>query len=272
MTTLKHCPGYPSPFAALVDKSVVTAYPNDKFRVEWGPIFHRGRLDGTAQVLCIGQDPAAHETFVRRILVGEAGQRVQGFLKKIGITRHYVMINASLYSEYGSGAAITNHVESSPDVAAERAPWIAAILAPKKVKLVLLFGGQAKACWTNYTAAHGGAPAGGAVVELAHPTSDSYGADGPQKLVDSWNNALKLIEPAPFHDVTPDFTQYAVATYTAQVTEIPDFDLPAGLPTWMRALDTWAVRPDPAKVPDPSPPTPYKRAHLLVTVPATEIP
>ena len=44
-------------------------YPLDQFRVEWGPIFHRGRLDGSARVLIIGQDPAQHEAVVRRILV-----------------------------------------------------------------------------------------------------------------------------------------------------------------------------------------------------------
>ena len=59
-------------------------YPLDSFRVEWGPIFHRGRLDGSARVLVIGQDPATHETVTRRILVGEAGQRVQGLLARLG--------------------------------------------------------------------------------------------------------------------------------------------------------------------------------------------
>ncbi len=33
----------------------------DQFRVEWGPIFLRGRLDGPARVLVIGRDPAQHE-------------------------------------------------------------------------------------------------------------------------------------------------------------------------------------------------------------------
>jgi len=30
--------------------------------------------------------------------VGEAGQRVQGFLSRLGIDRSYVMVNAFLYS------------------------------------------------------------------------------------------------------------------------------------------------------------------------------
>ena len=62
------------PFATLVRNYPEAAiYPSDQFRVEWGPIFHRGRLDGSARALVIGQDPAQHETVIRRILVGRLG-------------------------------------------------------------------------------------------------------------------------------------------------------------------------------------------------------
>jgi len=69
------------PFRTLAgDYPETETYPSGQFRVEWGPIFPRGRLDGSARVLIIGQDPAQHESVVRRILVGEAGRRVQAFL------------------------------------------------------------------------------------------------------------------------------------------------------------------------------------------------
>ena len=102
-------PGYfEEPFLTLVEEyPEADVYPSGQFRVEWGPIFHRGRLDGSARVLVIGQDPAQHETIVRRILVGEAGRRVQGFLAKLGITRSYVLVNTFLYSVYGSVKAST---------------------------------------------------------------------------------------------------------------------------------------------------------------------
>jgi hypothetical protein len=95
------CPGYVhAPFDELAaEYPGPEVYPAEDFRVEWGPIFHRGRLDGTARVLVLGQDPATHETITRRILVGEAGQRVQGLLARIGITTNYVMVNAFLYSD-----------------------------------------------------------------------------------------------------------------------------------------------------------------------------
>src|SRR4051794_10371812 len=90
------------PFAALAaDYPGTEAYPAGDFRVEWGPIFHRGRLDGSAKILVLGQDPGQHESIGRRILVGEAGQRVQGFLARLGISQSYVMVNAFLYSVFG---------------------------------------------------------------------------------------------------------------------------------------------------------------------------
>src|SRR5258707_2462263 len=97
------------PFRGLAENyPEADVYPPGQFRVEWGPIFHRGRLDGSARVLIIGQDPAQHETMARRILVGEAGQRIQGFLAKLGMDQSYVMINTYLYSVYGQGGG-TKH-------------------------------------------------------------------------------------------------------------------------------------------------------------------
>src|SRR6266536_1313305 len=98
-------PGYSrKPFSTLAAAYPgPDVYPPKDFRVEWGPVFHRGRLDGTARVLVIGQDPGSHESIARRILVGEAGQRIQGFLVKLGIETSYVMVNTFLYSVYGQG-------------------------------------------------------------------------------------------------------------------------------------------------------------------------
>lgn len=95
-------PGYGhEPFASLVHGVPgLSVYRRQRFRTEWGPVFHRGRLDGSARVLVIGQDPAAHETIARRVLCGHAGHRVQGFLHKAGIDRSYVIINAFAYSLY----------------------------------------------------------------------------------------------------------------------------------------------------------------------------
>ena len=42
-------PGFPRRFRTLVrNYPEGDVYPVEDFRLEWGPVFHRGRLDGTA--------------------------------------------------------------------------------------------------------------------------------------------------------------------------------------------------------------------------------
>jgi len=79
-------------------------YPNegdyeDVFWDDWGPVFYRGRLNGKARVIGIASDPGPTESlpFIRRSLVGDAGQRTQGFLEKLGLTESYVLVNAFTY-------------------------------------------------------------------------------------------------------------------------------------------------------------------------------
>ena len=66
------------------------------FWYAFGPVLYRGRLDGTARVMCIASDPGPAEClpFARRTLIGDSGQKTQGFLNKLGLTRSYVLVNA----------------------------------------------------------------------------------------------------------------------------------------------------------------------------------
>src|SRR5215470_8204685 len=66
------------------------------FWYEFGNVLYRGRLDGSARVICIASDPGPTEClpFMRRTLVGDSGQKTQGFLAKLGLTRSYVLVNA----------------------------------------------------------------------------------------------------------------------------------------------------------------------------------
>jgi uracil-DNA glycosylase len=89
--------------------------------MNWGPVYYRGRLDGTARVIVIGQDPAASENVARRILVGSAGQRVQGFLRKLGLTRSYIMVNTFLYSLKGQMDTEAKNISSRRG---ETSSWI----------------------------------------------------------------------------------------------------------------------------------------------------
>ncbi len=241
--------GYRRPYASLVyEYPGEDVYPPDSFRTEWGPIFHRGRLDGSARVLVIGQDPATHETICRRILVGEAGQRMQGLLAKLGITRSYVLINAFLYSVYGQGGG-TRHIDDE-GIIEYRNRWLDTLARHNELQAILTLGHLADRAYEAWKATPAGTACGAAYANVTHPTyPESASASGSitraeamQRLCDSWNAGLTLLQPL----VTPDEALPSVP-YGATITEedlapIPEEDLPAGLPAWMRSLDAWASR------------------------------
>lgn len=242
---------YKQPFVRLVsDYPGDDVYPVADFRVEWGPVFHRGRLDGTARVLIVGQDPAQHEAVVRRVLVGTAGKRAQGFLKRLGITRSYVFINTFLYSVYGQGGG-TRHI-ANPAITAYRNRWIAAIVASNPIAAVLAFGGLANTAWQDWLASPAAAESGPSPPfrHLTHPTwpessartrADREVAVG--KMLENWNDGLRALKPIIQNADTPgELELYGTAFGPDDLPDIPPDDLPPGLPAWMRTEEGWADR------------------------------
>ena len=238
------CPGYgAAPYRALVaDYPGEEVYPSEHFRTEWGPVFHRGRLDGTARVLVIGQDPAAHEAVARRILVGEAGQRLQGFLARLGIDRSYVLVNTYLYSVYGSATSAT-----APGITTYRNRWLDALAAHNPIEAVVTLGGKAEQAY----AAWPGSTAGTWIhANMTHPTypesasasGQSTKAEAMKKLCDSWNAALAAVSGHVTPDAARPLVLYGNALTPADDAAIPEQDLPAGLPEWMRSVEPWARR------------------------------
>src|SRR5205823_6043013 len=84
------------------------------FWTAWGPVFYRGRLDGSARVLCIASDPGPTERIADRTLVGDAGQRVQGFVAKLGLTRSYLCVNAFPYALHPSWGPSADELLAEP--------------------------------------------------------------------------------------------------------------------------------------------------------------
>jgi len=244
-------------------------YPFSAFRVEWGPIFYRGRLDGTARVLCVGQDPAQNEAIVRRILIGVAGHRVQGFLAKLGLDRSYVMINAFLYSVYNQSRAAP-HV-NDPEVVGYRNRWLSALLASGSLEAVVSFGSLADTAWRKF-AKSGSAAAALPYQHVPHPTSPESAGGTPQQITAAtaamlakWNSALQSLQQAVHHpDAVRPFVPYSVAFQPKELVDIPPFDVPAGIPAWMRSADGWATRAGSTAA--------EKRRTISVEVPAGIIP
>jgi uracil-DNA glycosylase len=266
-------PGYNrSPFKTLVrNYPGADVYPPKDFRTEWGPIFHRGRLDGSARVLVLGQDAATHEAIVRRILVGEAGQRLQGFLAKLGIDTRYVMINTFLYSVYGQGGG--DRHQNDPAIADYRHRWMDALLVGRSVEVVVALGLLAERAFNTWKTTVSGQATDVVFRRITHPTfpEGQRGlprAEAMRQMLQNWNEALAALRPKIQH---PDFQQ-PTETYGEELNKatdlaaIPDRDLPAGLPDWMRSLQTWAQR-EAVRAGDP---VEEKRATVVVRVPRAE--
>ena len=243
-------PGYFSePFRSLcVNYPEADVYPPEQFRAEWGPIFHRGRLDGSARVLVIGQDPAQHETIVRRVLVGEAGRRLQGFLAKLGVTSSYVIINTFLYSVYGSVKAAT---AKDPKLIAYRNSWLNALLIGQKIEAVIALGTAANAAWNAWKESPAGTAFSVAYAPIIHPTEpeSSSGhdkaklAEATKKMLANWNAGLQALSPNVKHpDVTTPLKLYGATWADGDRSPIPEADIPAGLLPWMHENDGWAAR------------------------------
>lgn len=265
------CPGYTQePFHGLAeDYPGPDIYPAGDFRVEWGPIFHRGRLDGTARVLVLGQDPAAHETITRRILVGEAGQRVQGLLARTGITTSYTMINTFLYSVYGQSGG--SHHAHDPKIADYRHRWLDALLAPaggdSPITAVIALGSLARTAYASWADTQPQAAARLHLAAIKHPTyPESASAAGgislaaaTAALLADWNAHLPGLRAHIQPDQPVAEHLYSDHWEAGDLTPIPEADLPAGSPAWWTSLDAWARRTgDNAQT---------KRATITVTVP-----
>jgi len=262
-------PGYSqAPFSGLVgDYPGPKVYPPGDFRVEWGPVFHRGRLDGTARVLVLGQDPAQHETIARRILVGEAGHRIQGFLATLGLDRSYVMINTFLYSVFGQGGGSKHRHDKK--IATHRNRWLEALLSFGRIDAVVALGSLADSAWEDWkkTQPVGSLPN---YVKITHPTqpesaggSSAAHAASIKRMLQNWNAALSLLHPLPHRDKSRPLKLYGDAFLGGDKVAIPEFDLPPGIPEWIRLDDGWADRPGTGLM---------KRRTITVTVPRPYVP
>jgi uracil-DNA glycosylase len=254
------------PFASLVAAYPgADVYPPAAFRVEWGPIFHRGRLDGSARLLVIGQDPAQSETVVRRILVGEAGHRTQGLMAKLGITRSYLMVNTFLYSVYGQQGGEQNVADKN--IAKYRNSWLDAVFDANEIEAVVALGHLADSAWLAWKKTAKGKTVSPAYQHVTHPTQPESSAGGDRTklaaaikaMLADWNDKLSQLHPLAHPDVAGPFVPYGSNFKPEERVEIPEFDVSAGLPEWMRSPKKWSDRVGKTAA--------AKRRNITITIP-----
>jgi hypothetical protein len=214
------------PSAALASHFGAVPDPPVKgdFWFNWGPIFYRGRLDGSARVLCIASDPGPTERIAGRSLVGNAGQRVQGFLAKLGLTGSYVCLNAWAYALHPSRASAELKKLSDPTQSAWRNALYDKVVGPD-LQAIVGFGGMAQEAVSQWSS-----KPDVAIKALPHPSSRDAKA-----LIDAWRAAVEDLRTI----VTPDLDgDNAGPNYGAKFAErdyaaVPRRDLPFGAPDFL---------------------------------------
>ena len=195
------------------------------FWFNWGPIYYRGRLDKTARVLCVASDPGPTERIGHRALIGNAGQRVQGFLSKIGITKSYVCLNGFIYALHPS------HLHDGIQLISDKThvKWrnkVFKAATGSHLQAIVAFGDVAKktvALWTG----KGSTP----VFETFHP---SY-RNGDDIITADWNRVITSLRTIVTPDADGDNTLplYGTGFTESDYSRIPFRDMPFGVPDFL---------------------------------------
>lgn len=221
----------PSPtMATLFSKHPDYSPVKDFFWYDWGPIFYRGRLDKTAKVLCVASDPGPTERIGGRALIGNAGQRVQGFLAKMGITRSYVCLNGFVYALHPSNLSDGLKLLSDPAHLSWRNKVFNAVRGPA-LQAIIAFGVVAQKA-VDLWPGKGDIP----VFKTYHP---SYREDEARQLTD-WNRVINEVRPIITIDSAGDNTLplYGNKFVESDYVAIPRRDLPFGVPDFL-GDDAW---------------------------------
>src|SRR4051795_12278966 len=218
------------PSAALASHFGAVPDPPVKgdFWFNWGPVFYRGRLDGSARVLCIASDPGPTERVAGRSLVGNAGQRVQGLLAKLGLTKSYVCLNAWAYAAHPSRASTERDKLDEQAQLKWRNELYDAVTGPK-LQAIIAFGDMAQEAIKLWP----GRPM--APHEVPHPSSRDE-----KKLLDEWRAAVIDLRGIVTPDSDGDNTgpNYGSKFVEHDYAAIPRRDLPFGAPPFL-GDDSW---------------------------------
>ncbi|WP_265521523.1 uracil-DNA glycosylase family protein [Oerskovia flava] len=223
-------PGPPRSVARIFARMPSYAAHSYLFWHDWGPVFYRGRLDRSARVLVVASDPGPTERIACRTLVGDAGQRVQGFLTRLGLTHGYVVLNAFAYAMRPSTAARASRaIFADPAHTRWRADLFRRVTGPQ-LQAVVAFGAHAQRAVQLWDAVPD-VP----VERLPHPSS----RDG-RVLVESWGAGLARLRAVvtPDDDGDPTGPTYGETFAEEDYAPIPRRDLPFGMPDWV-GDDAW---------------------------------
>jgi uracil-DNA glycosylase len=248
----------PGPTAASGWAAVFAQTPNyrglaravlgrEAFRWHHGPMFFRGRLDGSAKVVVVGQEGAQDESLSHRSFTGGTGARMQHLLRHLGLDRSYLFLNSFVYPIFGQYTEALRPLAQDPrsPVVAHRHRILDKAIVDGDVRLVIAVGRAAKESVATWVQAHGGSanpeqlqnatrgslPARVRLVGVVHPGSASGGGTSAIRadfqraanLVKGWVNADPAWLPAD-----PGVPRNLDAAYQYRSAPVPFRDFPFG--------------------------------------------
>ena len=130
----------------------------EAFRWHHGPMFYRGRLDGSAKIVIVGQEGAQDESLAHRSFTGGTGARMQLFLRFIGFDRSYLFLNSFIYPIFGQYSMDLRPLAQDPrsPIAQHRNRIFDKAIIDGDVRLVVAVGTAAKESVVTWIRAHGG--------------------------------------------------------------------------------------------------------------------
>src|SRR6266545_2532544 len=136
----------------------VAVVGREAFRWHHGPMFFRGRLDGSAKVVVVGQEGAQDESLSHRSFTGGTGARMQHLLRHIGLDRSYLFLNSFVYPIFGQYTDDLRPLAQDPrsPIAAHRRRILDKAVVDGDVRLVIAVGRAAKESIATWVEAHGG--------------------------------------------------------------------------------------------------------------------
>lgn len=245
------------------------------FWYAFGPVLYRGRLDGSARVLCIASDPGPAEClpFVRRTLIGDSGQKTQGFLAKLGLTRSYVLVNAFAVAMRPSQKTKGMHaLRTNAAITAARHGLYDRLLAGSALQAVVAFGDVAHEAYDLWAASN---PAVAAIpsFKLAHPAAVDRSGSGNDAALKGWRDAVEVLRGSVTPDVGGDASGPNFGSYFTEIdyVRVPRWDLPPMAPAYV-GDDSWGRAANPRHNNCCKRPSPDDNVSLELTPPAGQGP
>ena len=222
----------------------------EEFRWHFGPMFYRGRINGGAHVLVVGQEGAQDESLSHRSFTGGTGGRMQHLLRHLGVTHSYLFLNTFVYpifGQYDAGLRPLAQDHRSP-IVQHRHALFDHVATANPLRLVVAVGAAAKESLATWIRAHGGtaepdhlelAQAGAVLpglraVGVVHPGGAGKGGSvaaiiASFKAAAAHVGAWSLSDPG-WLPVDPGATRSPADSFKYGASPVPFADLPYGMP------------------------------------------